>query len=107
MIAKTKSKPLADKYGISGYPTIKFFPKGGDRSATAYSGGRKIGDFVSFLNQKCGTKRSEEGGFEEGYGLNSKLDALVETFMKEADKREELIKEAEAIVKDDDTLYVH
>jgi hypothetical protein len=36
-------KPLCDKYGVKGYPTIKTF-RAGDEDGEAYEGGRALGD---------------------------------------------------------------
>jgi thiol-disulfide isomerase/thioredoxin len=54
----TVSGDVAKKYGVSGYPTIKFFPKGGDvEKAEEYDGGRSADTIVSWVNKKIGTNR--------------------------------------------------
>nr|CCA15328.1 SSP8 [Albugo laibachii Nc14] len=45
---------LRDKYGVSGFPTLKYFPKG-STEAEEYSGGRSEDDFIAFLNDKSGS----------------------------------------------------
>ncbi|MCD7446487.1 Protein disulfide-isomerase-like 2-2 [Datura stramonium] len=55
-------KDLAEKYGVSGYPTLKFFPKG-NKAGEDYDGGRDLNDFVNFINEKCGTSRDSNGQF--------------------------------------------
>jgi len=35
---------------VRGFPTIKYFPKGSDRSIVDYTGGRTLEDFVAFLD---------------------------------------------------------
>ncbi|PKI73947.1 hypothetical protein CRG98_005672 [Punica granatum] len=57
-----KYKDLAEKYGVSGYPTLKFFPKG-NKAGEEYEGGRDLVDFVNFINEKCGTSRDEKGQY--------------------------------------------
>ena len=47
---------LADKYGVAGYPTIKYFPKG-STEAEDYEGGRTADTIVSYVNQKAGLNR--------------------------------------------------
>lgn len=47
-------KDLCSKYGVSGYPTLKWFPAGGEPEP--YNGGRTADDIVSFINQKTGLK---------------------------------------------------
>lgn len=48
------------RYGISGFPTLKFFPKG-NKDGEDYDGGRDVEDFVNFLNEKSGTNRDAKG----------------------------------------------
>ncbi|MCL7027337.1 hypothetical protein MKW94_008140, partial [Papaver nudicaule] len=45
-------------YGISGFPTLKFFPKG---NKAGYDSGRDVDDIASFINEKCGTSRDGKG----------------------------------------------
>ena len=59
-----KNKDLAQKYGVAGFPTIKFFAKGSSEPE-AYEGGRTEADFVKFLNEKCGTHRAVGGGLTD------------------------------------------
>jgi protein disulfide-isomerase A6 len=60
------NRPLAEKYDIKSFPTIKFFPKGGE--PIEYKGGRGEADFVQFLNEKCGTHRAVGGGLNDLVG---------------------------------------
>jgi hypothetical protein len=48
------------RYGVSGYPTIKFFPMT-SKDGEDYEGGRDIDSFVTFINEKCGTSRDAKG----------------------------------------------
>lgn len=52
----TENSALADKYGVKGYPTIKFFPKGSTQ-AQDYDGGRTADTLVKWVNEKTGTSR--------------------------------------------------
>jgi thiol-disulfide isomerase/thioredoxin len=52
----TENMELADKYGVKGYPTIKYFPKG-STEAEDYNGGRTAETIVSWVNEKAGTSR--------------------------------------------------
>ncbi|XP_057808925.1 protein disulfide isomerase-like 2-2 [Salvia miltiorrhiza] len=45
-------KDLAEKYGISYFPTLKFFPKN-NKAGEDYDGDRDLDNFVTFINEKC------------------------------------------------------
>jgi len=54
----TEAPALAEHYKLEGFPTIKFFPKGGDvNDPEEYDGGRQADDIVSWVNEKVGTSR--------------------------------------------------
>jgi len=45
---------IAGRFGVSGYPTLKFFPKG-STDPEDYTSGRSADDVVKFINDKAGT----------------------------------------------------
>ena len=47
----TVESSLGEKFGIRGYPTLKFFKNG---NPSEYGGGRKADDIVGWLNKKTG-----------------------------------------------------
>eukprot|EP01084_Bolivina_argentea_P280492 479696_1 len=47
-------KSLAQKYGVSGYPTLKFFPKG-STDPKDYTSGRTADAVVKYINKQSGT----------------------------------------------------
>ena len=51
-IDATVETELGSKYGVQGYPTIKYFMDGGD--AQDYDGGRKSDDIVSWVSKMTG-----------------------------------------------------
>ncbi|KAF8006653.1 hypothetical protein BT93_K0838 [Corymbia citriodora subsp. variegata] len=73
-------KDLAEKYGVSGYPTLKFFPKK-NKDGEEYDGGRDLDDFVNFINEKCGTSRDGKGQLTSKAGIVASLDTLVKEFV--------------------------
>ncbi|KAK6941061.1 Thioredoxin domain [Dillenia turbinata] len=75
-----KFKDLAEKYGVSGYPTLKFFPKN-NKAGEAYDADRDLDDFVNFINEKCGTNRDGKGQLTSKAGIIESLDALVKEFV--------------------------
>ncbi|KAE9611837.1 putative protein disulfide-isomerase [Lupinus albus] len=44
-----KYRDLAGKYDVSGFSTLKFFPKN-NKAGEEYGGGRDLDDFVAFIN---------------------------------------------------------
>ncbi|KAG5020068.1 hypothetical protein JHK87_015923 [Glycine soja] len=72
-----KYKDLAEKYDVSGFPTLKFFPKG-NKAGEEYGGGRDLDDFVAFINEKSGTSRDA--------GIVESLDVLVKEFVAANDE---------------------
>jgi len=75
-----KHKELGEKYGISGFPTLKFFPKS-NKAGEDYNGGREIDDFTTFINEKCGTNRDGNGHLTAKAGKIESLDDLVKEFL--------------------------
>ncbi|KAJ1261795.1 hypothetical protein BS78_09G058100 [Paspalum vaginatum] len=90
-----KHTDLAEKYGVSGFPTLKFFPKG-NKAGEDYDGGRELDDFVKFINEKCGTSRDSKGQLTSEAGLVTSLNPLVKEFLDAADdKRKEILAKIE------------
>jgi len=91
------NKPLAEKYGVKSFPTIKFFPKG-NKEPEDYEGGRSEADFISFLNEKCGTQRAVGGGLTDEAGRHAEFDALARKFfVATGSARNSIYKEAVAL----------
>ncbi|KAI0760753.1 protein disulfide isomerase [Fomes fomentarius] len=89
------NRPLAEKYEVGSFPTIKFFPKGQKDSPIDYDGARTEEAFIEFLNEKCGTHRATGGLLDDKAGRLAQLDALAEKFYNEsAAARQTILKEA-------------
>lgn len=82
----TVEESLAEEYGVTGYPTIKYFSK--DGSVTEYEGGRAEEDFVTYINHKVGTQRAVGGQLKDEVGRIEKLDMIAAKFIKATDPRE-------------------
>lgn len=86
-----KYKDLPEKYGVSGYPTLKFFPKN-NKAGEDYNGGRDLDDFVTFINEKCGTYRDGKGQLTSKAGVVEALGSLVKEFVGgSSDEKKEAI----------------
>uniref|UniRef100_A0A804RJE0 protein disulfide-isomerase n=1 Tax=Zea mays TaxID=4577 RepID=A0A804RJE0_MAIZE len=69
------------RYGVSGFPTLKFFPKR-NKAGEDYDGGRDLDDFVKFINEKCGTSRDPKGHLTSEEFLNVVDDKRKEVLSK-------------------------
>eukprot|EP00794_Sanderia_malayensis_P018781 gene18781-20672_t len=92
-----ENRPLSEKYGISGFPTMKFFPKN-NKDGEEYEGGRDEQDFVDFLNTKCKLNRRLGGSLNEQEGRIDKFDELAGKFMAKKVSKDEVITEAKAAI---------
>ena len=70
----TENKNLAEKYGVRGYPTIKFFKNGKDFE---YTGGRTESEIVSWASKKTGPAAVEVKDEEGLTHLEEAHDAFV------------------------------
>ncbi|CAI5496243.1 unnamed protein product [Closterium sp. Naga37s-1] len=95
-------RSLGEKYGVSGFPTIKWFPAG-NKDGEDYNEGRDLADFVKFINEKTGTSRTVSGSLLETAGRIAELDEIATAFAaaKEGD-RASLKAKAEAVKVADD-----
>jgi thioredoxin-like negative regulator of GroEL len=48
-------RDIGTKFGVQGFPTLKWFPKG-STTPEDYSGGRDLKDFASFIAEKTGAQ---------------------------------------------------
>ncbi|KAL6621300.1 hypothetical protein ACP70R_033732 [Stipagrostis hirtigluma subsp. patula] len=93
--SQENQRSSAKRYGVTGFPTLKFFPKG-NKAGEEYDGGRDLGDFVKFINEKCGTSRDTKGQLTSEAGRIASLDALAKEFLgATSDKRKEVLSNME------------
>jgi hypothetical protein len=70
------------RYGVTSFPTLKFFPKG-NKAGEDYGGGRELGDFTKFINEKCGANRDINGQLTSEVGhVHSLLYGCTSKFRK-------------------------
>jgi len=90
-------KDLGSRFGIQGFPTIKFFSKT-NKDGEEYNGGRSEQDFIDYLNDKCGTNRVSGGGVDDKAGRVDEFDALAEKFANDVASRDGIHSEMEQAV---------
>jgi len=73
-------KAQCSEFGVSGYPTLKWFPKD-NKAGEEYTAGRTPQDFVTFINTNAGTDRTVGGGFTDKAGRIESLDELAARFV--------------------------
>jgi len=90
-----EQKELGSRFGVTGYPTLKWFPRG-TKAGEEYTAGRTTKDFVEFVNTKSGTERTVGGGFLDTAGRIADLDTLAARFLAHPNERDSLVKQAES-----------
>ncbi|KAK1924429.1 thioredoxin-like protein [Papiliotrema laurentii] len=94
-----QNKPVATKYDVRSFPTIKFFPKGSDKTPIPYNSGRTEEQFIEFLNEHCGTHRGVGGLLSDTAGRVLTLDFFAQQFFSAVPtERPELLKKAQAYI---------
>ncbi|KDE07233.1 hypothetical protein MVLG_02455 [Microbotryum lychnidis-dioicae p1A1 Lamole] len=90
------NRPLAEKYGVQGFPTIKFIPTGGGK-AVDYQGARSEEAFLEFLNEKCGTHRLPGSALSDMAGRIPSLDNLASSYLSPTAERPKILSQASSI----------
>jgi protein disulfide-isomerase A6 len=100
-------KEKAGKYGVTGFPTLKWF-QGSLDEPEAYNSGRDVAGFVEFINEKTGTLRTADGGLQPHAGRVDELDGLTKEFLETKDQKG-ILKKAEGYLETHPTAkyYVH
>ena len=80
----TVHESLAQKYDISGFPTIKYFGKN-TVDPEPYELGRELEDFTNFINSKAGTKRQADGSLQEDAGRIGEFDEMIAAALPNVD----------------------
>lgn len=99
-------KDVAGKHGISGFPTLKFYSKE-NKDGEKYTGSRDLKELISFLNEKCGTERLEDGTLASKVGVVDELSTLIKTYMSQkSDEAAKSVTNAIAQLSGDQKKYV-
>jgi len=92
-------KELGSKYGVTGFPTLKWFPKSNKKEPETYNGGRDIAELVGYVNSELGTFRGISGRLMETAGLIPDLTNIAGKFLNSVGvERESLQADAAAVV---------
>jgi protein disulfide-isomerase A6 len=90
-----KSKAIAERFGVQGYPTLKVFRKGSKTTPEEFNRGTEE-EMVAAVNAIAGTSRTVSGALSGNAGRIAALDALASKFVaSDANKRKELLAQAQ------------
>ena len=78
-IDATQESELAEKHGVRGYPTLKFYRKG---SMIEYNGGRQVDDIVNWVVKKTGPAAKNLTTVEEAKAIVDTHNVAVVGFFK-------------------------
>lgn len=74
----TEHPKAAKKYGIQGYPTLKYFAAD-SKTPIDYNSGRDQDSFIKFINEQAGTFRLPGGGLSALAGRVPSLDTIAKS----------------------------
>jgi len=77
----TAEAELAERYQVSGYPTIKLL-RGADKEPVEFTAGRMAEDFVSWLKKKTGPPATNVDSVDAAKALIGKNELVVFGFFK-------------------------
>jgi len=81
----TENKELAGKFGVKGYPTLKFFRSGKD---SEYTGGRTADTIVTWLEKKTGPVAKSLDNVETAHAFVADNKVAVIGFFKDLESKE-------------------
>ncbi|XP_072259503.1 protein disulfide-isomerase [Pyxicephalus adspersus] len=95
----TEESELAQKFGVRGYPTIKFFKNGDASSPKEYSAGREAADIVNWLKKRTGPAAATLNDDAAVAALIDANEVVVIGFFKdsESDLAKAFLQAAEAV----------
>jgi protein disulfide-isomerase A6 len=100
---------LVERFQVSAFPTILFFPASGEDPERYNQRGRGVQDFVDYFTKKKVSFRTVEGGLSSGAGRIEALDKLAANVFTATDVAEavnHLKKEAEETLEGSGKTYI-
>jgi len=88
-------KALCEKYGVTGYPTLKWFSKDNKQEPAPYEGPRDVEGIVSYINQHGRLNRNKDGTLNAKAGRIAELDVIAKQFIVAGTDKAGLLKQAE------------
>jgi protein disulfide-isomerase A6 len=76
---------LCSRFSVSGFPTLKFFPKA-NKEGESYEGGRELDDLLQHLNSNLNLDRLASGMLGGQAGKIAQLDQLAAKYLAAQDK---------------------
>ncbi|CAI5984370.1 unnamed protein product [Closterium sp. NIES-64] len=93
----SKHRELKERYSITGYPTILWFPPS-NKQGESYEGAWELRDLLAFVNRAAGTHRTNTGMLSDMAGRIAALDELARGFIAASKEgREERLGKAERV----------
>ncbi|CAI5468687.1 unnamed protein product [Closterium sp. Yama58-4] len=93
----SKHRELKEKYSITGYPTIKWFPPS-NKQGEDYEGAWELRGLLAFVNKEAGTHRTNMGMLSDMAGRIAALDELARGFIAASkEEREARVGKAERV----------
>ncbi|XP_065503995.1 LOW QUALITY PROTEIN: protein disulfide-isomerase [Caloenas nicobarica] len=95
----TEEAELAQRFGVRGYPTIKFFRNGDQAAPKEYTAGREADDIVSWLKKRTGPAATTLTDAAAAETLVESSDVVVIGFFKDStsEAAKEFLSAAEAV----------
>ncbi|KAK9835347.1 hypothetical protein WJX81_004050 [Elliptochloris bilobata] len=101
-----ENKPLATRYGVGGFPTLKIFRNGKVDAPSDYNGPREAAGIVSYLEKVSGPASAELKTAKEVAAFRKKDLALLGAFAADSPELAAFLAAAEAMREDFDCAHV-
>ncbi|ESL05821.1 hypothetical protein TRSC58_06516 [Trypanosoma rangeli SC58] len=94
---------VRNRYKITGYPTLIFFPKGDKSNPLYHDDGRSLEELVAYVNKHTGKKRLSSGELSKEVGVHAELSQLLREMLsgeKSADEKKQYLEKVKKAAAD-------
>ncbi|RNE99687.1 protein disulfide isomerase [Trypanosoma rangeli] len=94
---------VRNRYKITGFPTLIFFPKGDKSNPLYHEDGRSLEDLVTYVNEHTGKKRLSSGELAKEVGVHAELSQLLREMLSEkksADEKQQYLEKVKKAAAD-------